>query len=208
MSHLQSTAITLPILLTLLSTSAFSIEAYAQQSYQTELVASYEKQDNDTSTSKALELTATYFLEPVNTDNKPHAEAAYLDKSSSIAAIYLNRETKFENANVDTFDTDAVGILINYVTAADSFILGGVYASIDYEANDNIVTGDGDVYGIILGKYLDDSSSIQLSIAKNDSDQQTTSGQFSIKTTLISVDYKTVEQLASGNFIVSPLTLN
>lgn len=200
MSHLKSAAIKLPVFLTLLSTSVFSVVAYAQQSYQTELDALYEKQDDDSSTSKTLELTATYYLKPVNTDNKPLAEAAYLNKSSSIAASYLNRETKFDNANVDTFDTDLVGLIINYVTAADSFILGGLYASIDYEANDNIVTGDGDIYGISLGKYLDDSTSIELSIIKNDSDQQTTSNQFSIKDTFINMDYKTVKQSASGNF--------
>lgn len=200
MSHLKSAAIKLAVLITLLSTSAFTIEAYAQQSYQTELVAFYEKQDDDTTTSKTLELTATYFLEPVNTDNKPLAEAAYLNKSSSIAASYLNRETKFENANVDTFDTDLAGLMINYVTAADSFILGGLYASIDYDTNNDFVTGDGDLYGISLGKYLDNSTSIELSIIKNNSDQQTTLSQFKIRNTFIAFNYKTIEQLASGDF--------
>lgn len=200
MSHLKSAAIKLPIFLTLLSTSVLSIEVYAQQSYQTELIADYEKQEADTSTSKILDAGAIFFLEPVNTDNKPLAEAAYLDKSSAIGVLYLKRETKFENANVDTFDTDVVGVLINYVTAANSFILGGFYSSIDYETNNNIVTGDGDLYGISLGKYLDDSTSIELSIIENDSDQKTASSQFSIKNTLITFNYKTVEQLASGNF--------
>jgi hypothetical protein len=66
----------------LLNLLLFSSCGYADENYQTEIFGGYEKEDADTTTDKIIGLGAEIYFSPVNTDNKPLAEAAFLDKKA------------------------------------------------------------------------------------------------------------------------------
>ena len=71
------------VFVALLSMIFASPVSYAGQYYQTEIFGGYEKEDADTSTDKAIGFGVQFYFEPVNTDNKPLALSAFLDKKQT-----------------------------------------------------------------------------------------------------------------------------
>ena len=57
---------------TLLSLSLLSVNSHAEQSYQEEYTAGYEKEDADTSSDKTIVLSAEIYFSPVNHSHKLH----------------------------------------------------------------------------------------------------------------------------------------
>jgi len=186
----------------LLSLSLFSSASYAEQDYHVELTGEFEKEDEDTSTAKSSSVSAEIFFSPVSTDNKPLAEAAFLNKSSSIALGYIKSKTELQSANVDSFEVSGPLILINYITATDAYILSAIYGTVDLDTNNNLITGDTKISGINIGKYLDDTSTIEFSYINNDIENRntTTNQKFINKTDSYTISYKTVQTTDAVNY--------
>ena len=197
MLHLKRT-----LLATLLSLSLFSINSHAEQNYQTQLLGGYTKIDADTSTHKLTELSAEIYFSPVNTENKPLAEAAFLDKSSSIGIGYFKQKTELPNTSIGSFDVNGPAILLNYITDTNNYILGALYADRDLDTDSGLVTGDIKNIGFSFGKYLDDSSTIEFSYLSTENKQQaTTSNQtFSNDTDQYNLSYKTVQSIDTTRY--------
>ena len=68
------------VFVTLLGVVLFPPISYAEKSYQTEVIGGYEKDDGNTSTLKTIGLGAAIYFTPVNAEQKPLAQAAFLDK--------------------------------------------------------------------------------------------------------------------------------
>ncbi len=197
MLHIKQT-----LSVTLLSLSLFSSISYAEQSYQTEIIGGYEKEDADTSTDKITGLAAEIYFSPVNTENKPLAEAAFLDKSSFVTFGYLKEKSDLQNSNINSFDASGPIIAINYITETDAFILGAAYGSQDIDTNPDLATGDIKLTGINVGKYLDDTSTIDFSYISNDTEiRSTTSSQTtSVDLEQFNLSFKTVRSLDNTSF--------
>ena len=88
------------LFVTLLSLSLLSANSHAEQNYQVELLVGYEKEDADTLTDKIIGLGAEIYFSPVNTENKPLAEAAFLDKSSSVIVAYIELKSDLQNSSI------------------------------------------------------------------------------------------------------------
>jgi len=189
-----------PVLVIFLSTSIFSINAYSQNSYQTELIASYEKQDQDTSENNLAGVTAEFYFDPVTTENKPLAEAAFLSKISSVEIGYIKDELKPDNSSFTTLDSTSAGASINYITDIQSFVLGAIYLRDSFDTNNNTITADGDTFGVALGKYLNDTSAIDLIYVQHDIDFETPSTRPPLKIKRIEIEYKTVQPLESNKY--------
>jgi hypothetical protein len=167
---------------TLLSLSLLSANSHAEQNYQTELLVGYEKEDADTSTDKTTGLSAEIYFSPVNTESKPLAQAAFLDKSSSATVGYFQSETDLLNSTFNSIDQSGPLISINYITEANAFIFGATYSKIDGDTNPNFVEIDGRLAGFSIGKYLNDSSAINIIYKNSEADYRDTASNQTIAT--------------------------
>ena len=174
------------VFVTLLSLILFSSISYAEQNYQTEIMGGYEKEDADTSTDKTIGLGAEIYFTPVNTENKPLAQAAFLDKKSSVVVGYINSKTDLQNASVDSIDLGGPLITINYITEIDAFILGATYSKLDGDTTPDLLTIDGKVVGFTIGKYINDSTTVQASYTSADAEYRNTT---SSQTSTLDIDY-------------------
>ena len=187
---------------TLLSLSLLSANSHAEQNYQTELLVGYEKEDADTSTDKTIGLGAEIYFSPVNTENKPLAEAAFLDKSSSVIVGYIKLKRDLQNASINSIDSKGPLIEINYITETDAFIFGALYLKQDLDTDPNLVTGDSKTIGISIGKYLNDSSTVNFSYASSDIEARSTSANLTSSTDIdyYNLSYKTVQSLDATSY--------
>ena len=186
----------------LLSVSLLSVNIHAEQSYQEEYTVGYEKEDADTSTDKIIGLSAEIYFSLVNTENKPLAQAAFLDKSSSVIVGYIKGERELQNANVNSIDTNGPLIEINYITDTDAFILGALYFKQDLDTDPVLVKGDSKTIGITIGKYLNDSSAVKFSYASSDIEVRNfvSTQASSEEIDYYELSYKTVQSLGTTSY--------
>ena len=189
---------------TLLSLSLLSINGHAEQSYQVEVTGGYEKEDADTSTDKFTTLGAEIYFSPVNTKDKPLAEAAFLDKSSSVIIGYIKSKSELQNSSINSIDASGPLFAINYVTKTDAFILGAVYSTQDLEVDPNVLTSDIKTTGIEIGKYLDGSSAIKFTYMNSDTEFRSTVSSLVANLDIDSykLEYKTVQPLNATSYFL------
>ena len=190
----------LPVLL--FNLFLFSSNGYTEESYQTEIIGVYEKEDADTTTDKIIGLVAEIYFSPVSTDNKPLAQAAFLDKKSSVSVGYMNFKTDLQNASVDSIDLGGPIIGINYITETDAFILGAAYSKLDGDTNPDFLTIDSEIVSFTIGKYINDSTIVQASYTSGDAEYRNTA---SSQTSYLDLDYYelsyiTVQSLGATNY--------
>ena len=187
---------------TLLSLSLLSVNSHAEQIYQTELLVGYEKEDADTSTNKTTWAGAEIYFSPVNTENKPLAQAAFLDKSSSAIVGYIKSETDLQNSTLDSSELSGPFISINYTTETNAFIFGATYYKLDGDTNPDLITTDNKIAGFSIGKYLNDSSAVKFSYISSDADyRSTTSSQTAIRDIdYYELSYNTVQSLNATSY--------
>ena len=187
---------------TLLTLSLLSVNSHAEQGYQEEYTVGYEKEDADTSTDKIVGLSAEIYFSPVNTENKPLGQAAFLDKSSSFLVGLIKGERELQNANVNSIDTNGPLIEINYITETDAFILGAFYFKQDLDTDPVLVKGDSKTIGITIGKYLNDSSAVKFSYASSDIEARdfVTNQTSSEDVDYYELSYKTVQSLTAKSY--------
>lgn len=197
MLHLKQT-----VSVTLLNLLFLAPVSYAEQNYQTEIVGDYEKEDADTSTDKIIGLGAEIYFAPVNTENKPLAQAAFLDKKSSVAVGYINIKTDLQNSSVDSIDLGGPLIAINYITETDAFILGATYSILDGDTNPDLLTIDSQIVGFTIGKYINDSTTVQASYTSSESENRSTSSNQTptLDIEYFELTYNTVQALGSTHY--------
>ncbi len=179
----------------LLSLLSFSTYSYGEQSYQVELNGRYESGDSDSSSSDYRQLAATIYLAPVNTEDKPLHEAAFLNKSSAIRISYFSSEIKDDFNIFSTLKRNGPTFSVNYVTEENSIILGAAYSQSDIDLN-NPASGDSDTFGANLGIYLNDTSTLRFSYSNRSTDFDFGFASTSIDTDFYTLSYKTLVSLA------------
>ncbi|MBL4607647.1 MAG: putative porin [Pseudomonadales bacterium] len=197
MSHLKQL-----VLVAFLSMFLFSPISYADQSYQAEIMAGYEKEDTDSSTYKAIGLLTEIYFSPVNTENKPLTQAAFLDKKSSVVVGYISAKTDLQNSSVDSIDLGGPLIALNYITETGAFILGAGYSNLDGDTNPDVLTIESRIIGFTIGKYINDSTTVKASYTNGDTEYRstTTSQIFTVDTDYYELTYNTVQNLGATNY--------
>jgi hypothetical protein len=187
---------------TLLSFFLFTPISYAGQNYQTEIVGVYEEEDADTSTNKNIGLAAGIYFAPVNTEKKPLAQAAFLDKKSLVVVGYINSKLDLQNSSVDSIDLGGSLIGINYITETDAFILGATYSKADGDTNPDLLTIDRKAVGFTIGKYINDSTAVQASYASSETEYRNTSSTQppTLNIEYLKLSYNTVQALADTSY--------
>jgi hypothetical protein len=104
----------------------------------------------------------TFYLEAVNDSKGPLAEAAFLNKASFINAGYSDTEIK--SRGLGKVDGDAFVIGGEYVIPEGNFILGASYSNGDIDGLDI------KSYGLTVGKYLNDNTSLRFNYINDDDD--------------------------------------
>lgn len=100
-----------------------------------------------------------YNFESVDTSKGPHAEAAFLDKSSSVGFIYATLEEDRKGAD----DVDTFGFDVRVVTNTN-LILEGAYSQADSGDEDT------DVFSLGIGTYLNANTEIVATYENTDDD--------------------------------------
>ncbi|MDC3332775.1 putative porin [bacterium] len=114
---------------------------------------------NDINTTS---VSVTYYLDAVDDSKGPFAEAAFINKASSISASYIDLELDY--ANNTSVDSDLSAIGMEYITKDSGYIIGMSYGQGENSSEDV------DSYGITIGKYLTDNITARLSYAAAETD--------------------------------------
>ena len=145
---------------TLLAIAISTAAAAASADYQMEAGAFYGQGEvGDAVDYDVMGVAGRYNFESVDTSKGPHAEAAFLDKSSSVGFGYNSLEPDVAGADdVDSFDFDV------RVVTDTNLIIEAAYE--ESEAGDD----ESDTFGVGVGTYLNDNTDIVVSYQTTDDD--------------------------------------
>ena len=129
---------------------------YGSQMYQFEAASDYLSQDMDTVEITGYGLSATYYFKNVEVGNHPLAEAAFMEKASSICvpAGLTNIET---NYGLDA-DGSILGAELTYIHPTHSIYTKASFSTMDSEDDNSVskVEISQDEYALGVGMYLQD----------------------------------------------------
>ncbi len=163
--------------------------AASAHSYQWELGARYTEGDIDTvidADTENLAAQATYYLSDVDTGRGPLAEAAFLDRASSVSIGLSDGETDSDDIDVDA-DTDG------YFLSAHAVSDTGWYANLGYsEAETDIadIELETEILGGGFGYYIAENATLALNYAQIEYSSDDLDEDLEIDT--FSLDYKLV----------------
>lgn len=141
---------------TLLATAtvlALSIPALAS-AYNLEASAAVGEADTDFGDADLIGVSGTLYLQQVTTDKGPLAEAAFLNRASSVSLSYFELDPERFGSDIET--TDLSGRLVT----GDGLIIEGGWQDSDF----------GDTLSFGLGTYIDAGTSIIASYSSWDPD--------------------------------------
>lgn len=178
-----------------------SHDCYAEETYLMELRGEYSKEDAETFTDKIVGFSAEVFFSRVNTAGKPLAQAAFLDKKSSVEFGYINVESDLNNTDIE-FTVGGPFVGINYITSASAFIINAFYFNGDGDSNPDRFTLHEQIFGFAIGKYINNSSAIQISFLREDGqiDDTVTFQTITVDSDIYGLEYKLVQSLSNNNF--------
>ena len=197
----KSKSITLLILAFL-----FPLTAYTQDGFQVEIDVNSLQLDEASDETRLLLIGAEIFFDEVDVGSHPYAEAAFLERQSSVLVAYLTSDS-------DTTTTDieitSFAFAINYVVPDSSLVTGFILQSIDGDIKNGLTgTVDGSSFGFMLGSYINKNSYVEVSYIKSDSDltilPSTTS---TANVTDIDISYKLVKELQGDQAFNIEVTL-
>jgi len=132
--------------------------SYSQHNYQVEISAVLINDKYNTVKLEGTLVTAEIFLDEVTTGSHPYAEAAFLEKASSLAVGYFDAD--YNSTNFD-FSEDGMLLGVNYTEPNSLFIFQVVYliSDTDYKngLNGNL---EADSTYIGVGKYISENSAL------------------------------------------------
>ncbi len=153
-----------------LSSLSYSLATRAQP-FDTEFSVVYEESsDNDfVGEGDALELRGRYYFSPVGNDRFPLHEAGFVSRSSYIGALYSDRETdaRFSYFN-DSSATDITGLQGQYIHAPSGWFIQA--SAFDGESRQAFFREDLEGYGVVVGKYLAETTTASLDYWNTDND--------------------------------------
>lgn len=178
----------------LLALSTLPLTAWSQ-SYQYELTADFSSSEIATDELELLTLSAEIFFEEVHIGSHPYAEAAFLEKASSLVLAYFDAEFTTTGASQDT---TGILILANYVVPDSSLILEAGYTTTDGDATGG-TNVDGDILILGIGSYINDNASLRLELVDTEIDITGTGGPANLESTDIALSFKLVAQSGDGS---------
>lgn len=95
--------------------------------YQSEISAVYFNSDSDHTDSSGYGIGGRYFFNPVNTSQGPLAEAAFLQRASSVALNYTRSESDHAYSDLDGFTSQGSGEDDNYSLRADFYVPNSIF---------------------------------------------------------------------------------
>lgn len=160
--------------------AALSMQAVAD-SYQVELLGQYIDNEIGSLETDILVAGGTFYIEAVDDSKGPLAEAAFLNKASSISVAYTDIEMEQGPFEAEG-DSWALG---GRAVVGSGFIIDAAYSSGDIEGFDI------KAFTLGGGMYLSDSASLVLSYTNIDDD-------FFGETDIVDLDYKNLLTLGNG----------
>lgn len=139
----------------------------------------YEDNTKDSEDGNLYGITGTYYFTPVKVGNGPTAEAAFLNKASSIYLSSLRAKSDSDQ------DNDSVKIT-SYTAGsrfiiADRFSILGKYAQTDGTFNGSDYY-ESETISIGVGMYITDSHELSLNVANDEFDYERSDSETDIKT--------------------------
>lgn len=190
MQYLKRTlTVLLPCLYLLVS------NAFAANSYQSEFSGGYSEIERSSST-EITSLTASFYLSPVNTEDKPLAAAAFLDKSSSITIGFSRQQVKTPQSPMGNAEIDGSSIGGNYITEKSGYIFSVGFRNSDFLTDNNQTSADFETKALRFGKYLDDWSSLEFDYQNNETKNIVSSSNILfIDSKVYSLNYTTIRPI-------------
>jgi hypothetical protein len=149
----------------LVASIGLALSVTAQADYQWELGTDYATGDIEIGSFDAdldvFSVYGTYFLDTVDTSKGPLAEAAFLDRASSVQVDYSNGE--FDGIFGDV-DVEGYGIEGRYVFDQSGWLVDFGYRQDEFD-NDDIET-----FSIGAGKYIAENTALVVSYANTEDD--------------------------------------
>ena len=171
---------------TLFCSIIFILPVFAEQmEYQTEIsLGHFDVEDDDNATLDVDALGLEYFFQPIKPQpNQPLAEAAFLNRASSVSFILLQKD---ENSVNHTAKTDAYALGFDYAQPDSPFVISGFYLDEDNELVLNGSPGKltSDTTGLLLGYFIAQHTAIGLSYSKEN-----------FKSAQFTLNYDSIEEL-------------
>jgi len=145
----------------------FTQSALAQQSYNTELGINYSSMETNNGTGSTLTTPfARLYFNPVNTRDKPLAEAAFLDRTGSASIALLQGEGRVKTTYNQTQVIDSLGLRfsIDGRQHDSDTTIQLLFIKYDSEAGSGSTKNYPDIevksYGIGLGQYISNTQHI------------------------------------------------
>lgn len=175
---------------------------YATNSFQSEFSGSYSEEENSNSSAERTTLTASFYLSPVNTEDKPLAAAAFLDKTSSIDVRFTRQKNNVSPpSSVDGIEVKGSSISVTYITENSGYIFSGGYHIDDFSLNNSQTSADFETTILGLGKYIDEWSSLEFDYLNSEAKNiVSTSNVAFTNTKAYILSYTTIRPLSSNRY--------
>ncbi len=134
----------------------------AANAYQFEVNAGFDRSQISNLDDDAWSIDGTMYLAPVDNSQGPLAEAAFLSKASFITLGY-----SYLDGDI-AYDGDRYSIGGEYVVEGSNLILGARYTRFSLDGTDVFDAGNGNVYALTLGTYLNDMTTLRLNYEHQD----------------------------------------
>lgn len=183
----------------IICTLIFMLPAMANAEYQSEIFIELDSYDYEGNIEGSFnQLNYKYYLDKVSTNNVPLAEAAFLGRVSNIEVGWYN--FSFDYPDNDTADGDGLGFIYSHKQKNSPLNLEVLYDSSSMAFTDQAGPNDYDLdilsYGIIIGWFIEDTTTVNFEYIKIDYDYSAVFADETEEHTLIS--FKKVEKLG-GN---------
>lgn len=168
--------------------------------YQYELGARYSTRDDNLFNATRTQAAFRMYLQPVNFDNKPYNEVAFLARKTNVSLSLgqLEYEIDLGIASLD-IDSTLVGVALEYAKTGNPFIfgLGFETAEGDEEFFGQNINTDTSSVNVSLGYYTDPFTKIGILASQTEVEIGTNTGKFELETNAYYIEYVTLQQMAS-----------
>ncbi len=129
---------------------------YAQDSFRSEFILSYEYSEDDSDIdydSAQYGGGGAFYFNPVNIENHPISEAAFLERVGSASLVFFDGTGNKNSERVSSWN--AYGTFVNYMSPDSPFSFGLIYTKMDFEDESGFnLEADIDSYGVEAGYFI------------------------------------------------------
>lgn len=173
-------------------------EVVADDSYRTELALDHSRLSTDGGyEQEASSASAEIYFEPVNVENHPVAEAAFLERVGSV--YFLGGRATADSALLSAETRRLYLAGITYAKAESPFVAQAAYSKVDWDYDTPDATLEGDLYALAAGWYVSPTGLVSLGWIHTDSKLSADGWpDMNLEDDIYSVDVKYVGKFASG----------